>query len=383
MNAPESLENGTEKKQFPELPKRPDEVDGEQFGDDVYEAVANLKSGNNNNGGHEEFQDDGFATDEFESGSSDGGDISPNPQAQPVQQKGTKRKQFFKWLKKKAKKDKLFSSPKDGVALAGYAHKSNDSAKRWFLIREQKLHCYKAIKDDDPEITVDLDGSEIKAGEEERSKLAIQVIRDGSTHFTLVAKSAKDWERWKKAFLIESGFIKLAVSPTDTSSGVFDQEDEDDYVTPIVSPGFEKKLSTPTEMPDILIQPANSSQSVDDEEDEDLYMEVVPSTPDENFKPVSPSSSQLELGPLPPVPPDLPPDLPPRRNPEGAEEEADSAESGDNSGACEEIYEEVSSSVAHADKVIKWDGVISPTSVQNKPSDKASSKGQYTHLIAG
>ena len=374
MNA-EPLENGPVKKEFPELPKRPDEVDGEQFGDDVYEAVANLKSRG------DEFQDDGFATDEFDSGSSDEGGVSPSPQTQPVQQKAKKKKQFFHWLKKKAKKDKLFSSPKDGVALAGYAHKSNDSAKRWFLIREQKLHCYKTIKDDDPEITVDLDGCEIKAGEDERSKLAIQVVRDGSTQFTLVAKSAKDWERWKKAFLTESGFIKLAVSPTDTSSGVFDQEDEDDYVTPIVSPGLEKKTSPSTEKSDIQIQLDNINNQSMDAEDEDLYMEVVPSTDVEGFKPVSPSSSQLELGPLPPVPPELPP---PRSPEPGAKGEADS-ESGDNSGECdEEIYEEVSSSVAHADKVIKWEGVTSGklegTSAggQNKLTDKAS-KGQcYT-----
>ncbi|XP_078372679.1 uncharacterized protein LOC144656323 isoform X3 [Oculina patagonica] len=363
----EPLENGPVKKEFPELPKRPDEVDGEQFGNDIYEAVVNLKTGG------EGFQDDGFATDEFDSGSSDEGGVSPSPQTQPVQQKAKKKKQFFHWLKKKSKKGKLFSSPKDGVALAGYAHKLNDSTKRWFLIREQKLHCYKTIKDDDPETTVDLDGCEIKAGEEERNKLAIQVVRDGSTQFTLVAKSAKDWERWKKAFLIESGFIKLAVSPTDTSSGVFDQEDEDDYVTPIVSPGLEKS-PTATEKPNIQIQLENNNQSMDTE-DEDLYMEVVPSTTVAgDLKQVSPSSSQLELGPLPPVPPDLPPP----RSPEGAKAEAD-GESGDNSGEYEdEIYEEVTSSVAHADKVIKWDGVTSgklegtTAGVQNKHTDKAS-----------
>ena len=371
MNA-EPLENGPEKKVFSELPKRPDEVDGEQFGEDIYEAVANLKAGG------EDVQDDGFATDEFDSGSSDGGDISPNPQTQPVQQKTKKTKQFFKWLKKKAKKDKLFSSPEDGVALAGYAYKSNDSSKRWFLIREQKLYCYKTIKDDDPEVTVDLNGSEIKSGEEEKSKLAIQVIRDGSTDFTLVAKSLKDWERWKKAFLIESGFIKLAVSPTDTSSGVFDQEDDEeeegDYVTPVVSPGLEKML-TPTEKSHIQTFPENNNQSLDDTDDEDLYMEVVPSVLPtvEKFKPASPSSSQLELGPLPP----LPPELPPRNNPEGAEGDADD-ESGGKSWECEEIYEEVSSSVANADKVIKWEGVTSkkpevcPTGGQNKPADKAA-----------
>lgn len=374
MNA-EPLENGPEKKEFPELPKRPDEVDGEQFGDDIYEAVVNLKTGG------EEFQDDGFATDEFDSGSSDEGVVSPSPQTQPVQQKAKKKKQFFHWLKKKSKKGKLFSSPKDGVALAGYAHKSNDSTKRWFLIREQKLHCYKTIKDDDPETTVDLDGCEIKAGEEEKNKLAIHVVRDGSTQFILVAKSAKDWERWKKAFLIESGIRKLAVSPTDTSSGVFDQEDEDDYVTPIVSPGLEKS-PTATEKPNIQIQLENNSQSMD-AEDKDLYMEVVPSTTVVgDFKQVSPSSSQLELGPLPP----LPPDLPTPRSPEGEKAEADE-ESGDNSGEFEdEIYEEVTSSVAHADKVIKWDGVTSSklegttAGVQNKPTDKAS-KGQYTTLF--
>lgn len=375
----EPLENGPEKKQFPELPKRPDEVDGGEFGDDVYEAVANLKASG------EEFQDDGFATDEFDSGSSDEGGVSPSPQSQPVQQKAKKKKQFFHWLKKKAKKDKLFSSPKDGVALAGYAHKANDSSKRWFLIREKKLHCYKTIKDDDPDITVDLDGCEIKAGEEERSKLAIHVMRDGLTQFTLIAKSAKDWERWKKALLIESGFIKLAVSPTDTSSGVFDQEDEDDYVAPVVSPGLEKMASTGSEKPSIQIHPGSKNQSMDDADEEDFYMEVVPSTTTtvENFKSASPSSSQLDLGPLPPVPPELP--LP--RSLEGANGEPDS-ENGDNLEESDEIYEEVSSSVAHADKVIKWDGVSTTSKldgtsagVHNKPTDKAS-KGQFLSLCS-
>jgi len=369
----EPLENGPDKKPFSALPRRPDEVDGGQFGDDVYEAVANLKASG------EEFQDDGFATDEFDSGSSDEGGVPPSPQSQPVQQKAKKKKQFFHWLKKKAKKDKLFSSPQDGVALAGYAYKANETAKRWFLIRGKKLHCYKTIKDDDPDITVDLDGCEIKAGEEERSKLAIHVLRDGLTQFTLLAKSAKDWERWKKAFLIESGFIKLAVSPTDTSSGVFEQDDEDDYVTPVVSPGLEM-TSSATEKPSLQIHSGSNNQSMDEAEEEDFYMEVVPSTATtaENFKPASPSSSQLDLGPLPPVPPELPPP----RSPEGTKGEADS-ENGDNLMESEEIYEEVSSSVAHADKVIKWDGVsttskLDSTSagVQNKPTDKAS-KGQF------
>lgn len=92
------MENGPEKKQFPELPKRPDEVDGGEFGDDVYEAVANLKASG------EEFQDDGFATDEFDSGSSDEGGVSPSPQSQPVQQKAKKKKQFFHCLRKKQRR---------------------------------------------------------------------------------------------------------------------------------------------------------------------------------------------------------------------------------------------------------------------------------------
>ena len=370
----EPLQNGLEKKPFAELPRRPDEVDGGQFGDDVYEAVANLKASG------EEFQDDGFATDEFDSGSSDEGGVSPSPQSQPVQQKAKKKKQFFHWLKKKAKKDKLFSSPQDGVALAGYAYKANETAKRWFLIREKKLNCYKTIKDEDPDIRVDLDGCEIKAGEEERSKLAIHVLRDGLTQFTLLAKSAKDWERWKKAFLIESGFIKLAVSPTDTSSGVFDQEDEDDYVTPVASPSLEE---TPigTDKSSKQIHTGSNNQSMDEAEEEEFYMEVVPSTTttvENNYcKPASPSSSQLDLGPLPPVPPELPPP----RSPEGTNGEV-KYENGDNFKESEEIYEEVSSSVAHADKVIKWDGInttskLDGTSVgvQNKPTDKTS-KGE-------
>lgn len=356
----ESVKNGYEKK---ELPKRPDEVDGEKFVEDPYEDVANQKRA------EEKFQDDGFATDEFDSASSDGGDVSTIPQTQPVQ-KAKKTKQFFKWLKKKAKKGKLFSSPEDGVALAGYAFKSNDSSKRWFLIREQKLLCFKTIKDEDPEITVDLNGSEIKVGEEEKAKLAIQVIRDGTNHFTLVAKTLKDWERWKKAFLIESGFIQLAVSLTDTSSGFYDQEEdgeEGEYVTPIASPGSEK---TPT--PTSNTFPLNKNNETDDE---DLYMEVVPSTVTTVEKLPSPSSSLLELGPLPP----LPPDLPPRNTPDGAEGDGNE-ESCQITWESEEIYEEVSSSVANADKVIKWQGLnskkieVCPTGIQGKHSDK-SAKG--------
>lgn len=356
----ESVKNGYEKK---ELPKRPDEVDGEKFVEDPYEDVANQKRA------EEKFQDDGFATDEFDSASSDGGDVSTIPQTQPVQ-KAKKTKQFFKWLKKKAKKGKLFSSPEDGVALAGYAFKSNDSSKRWFLIREQKLLCFKTIKDEDPEITVDLNGSEIKVGEEEKAKLAIQVIRDGTNHFTLVAKTLKDWERWKKAFLIESGFIQLAVSLTDTSSGFYDQEEdgeEGEYVTPIASPGSEK-TPTPTSNTFLL----NKNNETDDE---DLYMEVVPSTVTTVEKLPSPSSSLLELGPLPP----LPPDLPPRNTPDGAEGDGNE-ESCQITWESEEIYEEVSSSVANADKVIKWQGLnskkieVCPTGIQGKHSDK-SAKG--------
>jgi len=369
----EPVEDGYESKKLPEipylgeLPKIPDEADGEQFGEDVYEAVANLKSKANNNEG-EEYQDDGFATDEFDSGSESGGDVSPNMQVQPVQHKAKKKKQqIFHWLKKKARKDKLFSSRKDGVALAGYAHKANDASKRWFLIREEKLHCYKTIKDDDPETTVDLKGTEIKAGEEEKSKLAINVIRDGVCQFTLVAKSAKDWDRWKKAFLIESGFIKLATSPTESSSGVFEQEDEDDYAMPVISPEMEKKLSA--EKPEIKIQLADTPKKADDP-----YTEVDPNAPVTDLKSISPSVSQQELGPLPPIPPDLPPD---RSSPDG-EEGKEESDNGDYSGDGEEIYEEVSSAVPHADKVIKWDGVnspsspTSPTGGHSKSADKAS-----------
>ena len=378
-----------------ELPKIPDEADGGQFGDDVYEAVADLQSkAKTDRHGEEEYQDDGFATDEFESGSSDGGDVSPNPKEQPVQQKGKKKKQFFHWLKKKAKKDKLFSSPQDGVSLAGYAYKENDSAKRWFLIREETLNCYKTIKDDDPEMTVDLKGSEIRAGEEEKSRLAIQVIRDGVSHFTLVAKNAKDWERWKKAFVIESGFIKLATSPTELSSGVFEHEDEDDYVCPVISPDLQKKLSTATEKPVIVVQSTDAVQSANPANQEDPYYEVESTIHITNFKPASPATSLQELGPLPP----LPPDPPAPRSSDAAEGKEDS-DDGDNSWESEEIYEEVSSSVAHADKVIKWDGVnttkpegsssnpASPTSpttltggVQHKPAADKASKGQCSPL---
>ena len=338
----------------------------------MYEAVANLTTKTNHT--EEEYQDDGFATDEFDSGSSDGGDVPPSQQAQPVQQKAKKKKQFFHWLMKKAKKDKLFSSPKDGVALAGYAYNASDTSKRWFLIREEKLHCYKTIKDDDPETTVDLKGSEIKAGEEEKTKLVIHVMRDGMNHFTLVAKSAKDWERWKKALLIESGFIKLAASPTESSSGVFEQDDEDDYAMPVISPGLEKSLSPTFEKPNITIQSADKQQTV-----EDPYVEVIPTSQVTNLKSVSPSVSHQDLGPLPPLPPALP-----VRKPSDGVEVVEDSDSGDNSGECEEIYEEVASSVPHADKVIRWDGVNtagpgSPTSpttgaIQSKSTEK-SNKG--------
>ena len=372
------------------MPKIPDEVDGGgQFGEDVYEAVAELQLKNQTGHGEHEHQDDGFATDEFDSGSSDG-EVSPNPQAQPVQQKGKKKKQFFHWLKKKGKKDKLFSSPQDGVSLAGYAYKGNDSAKRWFLIREEKLYCYKTIKDDDPEMTVDLKGSEIRAGEEEKSKLAVQVMRDGVSQFTLVAKNTKDWERWKKALLIESGFIKLATSPTESSSGVFEQEDEDDYVCPVISPELQKKISTSTEKPVIAVQTVDSVQSANSSKDKDGYTEVGSTIHVANHKPASPSASHQELGPLPPIPPELPASWR-ALNEEDKKDKSDAAEK---SWADEEIYEEVASSVAHADKVIKWDGVntakpegsatspispMTPTSPsgggQIKPGDKAS-KGQ-------
>ncbi|XP_068699292.1 uncharacterized protein [Montipora foliosa] len=350
-----------------ELPQVPDEADGEQFGGDVYEAVADLTTKDNHSPG-DECHDDGFATDEFDSGSSDGGDVSPNPQTQPVQQKAKKKKQFFHWLKKKGKKDKLFSSPKDGVALAGYAYKLNDTSKRWFLIREEKLHCYKAIKDDDPEITVDLKCSEIQAGEEEKGKLAIHVIRDNVTQFTLVAKSSKDWERWKKAFLIESGFIQLA-SPMELTSGVFEPEEEDEYAVPVVSPGLEVKLQSPQfEKSGLIIQSMDKQKKV-----EDPYTEIVPGTQVSNLKAVSPSVSQQELGPLPPIPPDIP------ERTQSVEEEAK-----DTNGFCAEsdqIYEEVSSSVPHADKVIMWDGVntvgsssnpTSPTESNSKAVDRSS-----------
>lgn len=349
-----------------ELPQIPDEPDGCQFGEDVYEAVANLTQNVNQSPG-DEYQDDGFATDEFDSGSSDGGDISPNPQAQPVQQKAKKKKQFFHWLKKKGKKDKLFSSPKDGIALAGYAYKGNDSSKRWFLIREEKLFCYKNIKYDDPEMTVELKSCEIRAGEEEKSKLAIHVIRDNVSHLTLIAKSSKDWERWKKAFLIESGFIKLA-SPTESSSGVFDHEEEDGYATPVLSPDLEIKLQTSK-----IDKHALALQSTDKQNElEDPYTEIVSSTQMSNLKALSPCVSQDDLGPLPPIPPDLPQQRPSDKE-ESTERNFCSIEN-------DEIYEEVSSSVPHADKVIKWNGLNTvgpgcPSELNSKAVDK-SSKGE-------
>lgn len=349
-----------------ELPQIPDEPDGCPFGEDVYEAVANLTKNVNQSPG-DEYQDDGFATDEFDSGSSDGGDISPNPQAQPVQQKAKKKKQFFHWLKKKGKKDKLFSSPKDGIALAGYAYKANDSSKRWFLIREKKLFCYKNIKYDDPELTVELKCCEIRAGEEEKSKLAIHVIRDNVSHFTLIAKSSKDWERWKTAFLIESGFIKLA-SPTESSSGVFEPEEEDDYATPVLSLELEMQLQTSK-----IDKHALALQSTDKQNKlEDPYTEIAPGTQVSNLKALSPSVSQEGLGPLPPIPPDIPEQRP-----------SDTEESKETNGCRlenDDIYEEVSSSVPHADKVIMWDGLNtvgpgSPSELNSKAVDK-SSKGE-------
>lgn len=63
--------------------------------------------------------------------------------------------------------------------MVGYVYKVNESVKRWFLIREKKLYCYKIIKDEDFDIILDLDGCEIKVGEEERSKFVIYIFRDG------------------------------------------------------------------------------------------------------------------------------------------------------------------------------------------------------------
>ena len=332
-----TLETSPESEEPPKLPKRPDKIDGEPFGEEVYDTVENVPAG------REEFEDDGFATDEFDSGSSDGGDATLSRQTLPVQQKAKKKKHFFKWLKSKAKKDKLFSSSQDGVALAGYAYKSNINSKRWFLIREGQLHCYKAIKDGDAEVVVDLNGCEIKAGEEEKTKLTIRVTRGDKQEFTLIAKSAKDWERWRKALLIESGFIKLAVSPTENTSEPFDQECEEDYITPITPLGMQPQHRPSHEKPDL--------QNAAGEDGEELYMEVVPMETDGTLQSVSQSSSQQDLGPLPPVPPDLPP-----RRPQVAVERKDVTDHSKDAGDFE-LYEEVSTSVSHADKVVRWDGL--------------------------
>ena len=311
-----------------------EENNGYEFGEDLYEPVVSSKPHT------DEFEDDGFATDEFDSGSSDGEAPITNSQASPQQGRKAKKKKFFNWLKKKSKKDKLFASPQDGVTLAGYAQRLENTtcSKRWFLIREGKLHCYKAIKDEEPELSLELGGTDIKAGDEDKNKLAVKVLKDGETQVVLVAKSAKDLERWKIALKIESGFIKHA-SPT--SSGVYEEEEEGDYVEPVSSPGLHRISAVFPSTPSSSATDENEGLHNDDEEE--LYMEVIPTSVAPS---VSHSPSQECLGPLPAIPPELPP---PR--PVSGEVEKDES---DNEESEYEVYEEVSSSIPHADKINQW-----------------------------
>ena len=295
----------------------------QEFGEDLYEPVVPLKGG-------DEYEDDGFATDEFDSGSSDGEVGNSNAPSSPRQTRKAKKKRFFKWLRKKSKRYKLFSSPEEGVTLAGYAlrHENNSCSKRWFLIREGKLYCYKSIKEEEPEAIVPLDGTEIKVGDEDRSKMVVKVVQDGVVKFILATKSQKDLERWKTALKMESGFIKHG-SPT--SSGIYDDEEEGDYILPVCSASstHDSFLSSSP--------PGEAVDGLNDNLDEDLYMEVVPMS----TSPSMPHSTSMEgLGPLPAIPPDLP----------TRAEKVEEVESGQES----DDYEEVCASLPHADKVNQW-----------------------------
>lgn len=343
-----------ETEKLPAFPTSPDTE--ETFGEDLYESIENY-----------EFEDDGFATDEFESGSSDDDTPSTSPKGSPkLQQKTKKKTHIFKWLKKKTRgKERLFSSPQDGIALAGYVHRIENNAcvKRWCVVREGKLYCYKNIKDEDTELTLELEGAEIRAKEEEKNKFVIRVMRDNERLLTLLTKNTKDMDKWKTALRIESGFIKLA-SAADTSSGIF-EDDEGDYVTPITPVGLQKVTRTP-------IKPATDADTnlnpvANGNGEEYGYLEVVFDKNKANDaqkvnvpRPLSPmgkkSPEQESLGPLPALPIDAqPPALPPpRRSPVPHVEAQEKKEEIEGSEESEDLYEELINPLPNADKLINW-----------------------------
>lgn len=366
---------------IPAIPTSP-----ESFGDDIYEPVQQ----------QDDFEDDGFATDEFESGSSEnedsgGGSPKGSPKLRP---KMKKKNQLLKWLKKKTQsKGRLFSSPQDGVALAGYVHRleNNECLKRWCVIREGKIYCYKNLKDEDTELTLELEGADIRAKEEQKNRYVVRVLRDNERLLTLLTKTARDMDKWKTALRIESGFIKLT-SPVDTNSTGFD--DEGDYVTPLTPVGLQKFSKCPTTTTTTETDYRAKKDSIPTGEGD--YLEIrevcandqellgplpsIPKSPDsESLGPLpsipngrkSPDPESLgplpsipngkkspdpeSLGPLPPLPiDDKPPALPPpRRSPvpfqligkKEKEKEADE----------EDIYEEVKiMPLADADKLSHW-----------------------------
>lgn len=304
----------------------------------------------------DDYDDDGFATDEFESGSSEGDTPTASPLTSPsTGRKGKKKKRLLKWLKKKGKRDKSFSNLQEGIVLAGYISKCENNAcnKRWCIIRDGKLFCYKNIKDDNTELMLELEGAEVKPLEgDDKKQFSFCIVQDGLTKIVLVAKNQKDMERWLKALRLESGFIRLA-SPIDTSSGVYEHEEGDDmYITPLSPVGITRIRSfsgeiitkcppSPTSSP--VVSPINSSPK---DGDDDLYMEVLPP---QNAAVPPRKLSREDLGPLPPPP--IPPERPGK--PKAVEDlekivKRESVCDSDVSGEFEEIYEVVSDSVSQS-----------------------------------
>lgn len=374
---------------FPETPTSP-----ETFGEEIYEAVEQ----------NDEFEDDGFATDEFESGSSENELDSPgtSPKGSPKIRTKAKKKpnQLLKWLKKKTRtKDRLFSSPKDGVALAGYVHRliNNEYSKRWCVVREGKIYCYKNIKDEDTELTLELEGSEIRAKEEPKSRYIIRVLKDNERLLTLLTKNTRDMDKWKTALRIESGFIKLT-SPVDSSSGVFD-DIEGDYITPNTPVGLQKDPKSPTLARKII---ESTSESMANDDDEDAYLEIKQGNSEQESLgplpsiPKSPESESLgplpsilsgkkspdpeSLGPLPPLPVDAkPPALPPPRKspiPQILTEEKNE----ENDEELEDIYEEVEIvPLPDADKLSHWHKM----SFEERVKYEEENRGLYNDYCKG
>ena len=303
----------------------------------------------------DDYDDDGFATDEFESGSSEGDTPTTSPLTSPTPgRKAKKKKRLLKWLKKKGKRDKSFSNLQEGIALAGYIYKSENNTcnKRWCVIREGKLFCYRNIKDENTELTLVLEGTEVKQVEgDDKKQFSFCVVRDGLTKIVLVAKNTKDMEKWKNALRLESGFIRLA-SPADTSSGVYEQDEGDDlYITPLSPMGMTRVSSFSGEIiPNSPTTPVVQSPCTQGGDDEDLYMEVLP--PQKGVLPPR-KASREDLGPLPPPP--VPPERPNKPKPvaellkAGTDVKRESICDSDVSGEFEEIYEVVPNGTPSSD----------------------------------